>query len=128
LIKDVPAVEEVIVMENVYYDFDRSSLRQESFPALDKLVSLLNEYPTMVIEIRAHTDNMGDDKYNTILSDARAKKVVAYLISKGIDKGRLQSKGYGSTIPVAPNKHEDGTDDAEGRQKNRRTEFKVLSK
>ena len=128
LAKEVPAVEEVIVMENVYYDFDRSSLRQESSPALDKLVSLLNEYPTMVIEIRAHTDNMGNETYNVNLSEARAGKVVAYLISKGIDKGRLQSKGYGSTIPVAPNKHEDGTDDAEGRQKNRRTEFKVLSK
>jgi OOP family OmpA-OmpF porin len=128
VVKEVPVVEAVIVLENVYYDFDKSSLRQESFPALDKLVSLLNEYPTMVIEIRAHTDIMGDETYNMNLSEARAGKVVAYLISKGIDKNRLQSKGYGSTLPVAPNKHEDGTDDAEGRQKNRRTEFKVLSK
>ncbi|HEX6428908.1 MAG TPA: OmpA family protein [Niastella sp.] len=128
LVKEMPAVEEVIVMENVYYDFDRSSLRQESFPALDKLVSLLNEYPTMVIEIRAHTDIMGNETYNMNLSEARAGKVVAYLISKGIDKNRLQSKGFGSTLPVAPNKHDDGTDDAEGRQKNRRTEFKVLGK
>ena len=128
LVKEVPAVEEVIVMENVYYDFDKSSLRQESFPALDKLVSLLNEYPTMVIEIRAHTDIMGDETYNRNLSEARAGKVVAYLIGKGIDKNRLQGKGFGSTLPVAPNKHDDGTDDAEGRQKNRRTEFKVLRK
>jgi outer membrane protein OmpA-like peptidoglycan-associated protein len=82
----------------------------------------------MVIEIRAHTDIMGDETYNKNLSEARAGKVVAYLISKGIDKNRLQSKGFGSTLPVAPNKHDDGTDDAEGRQKNRRTEFKVLSK
>lgn len=128
VVKEVPVVEAVIVMENVYYDFDKSSLRQESFPALDKLVSLLNEYPTMVIEIRAHTDIMGDETYNMNLSEARAGKVVAYLIGKGIDKNRLQSKGFGSTLPVAPNKHDDGTDDAEGRQKNRRTEFKVLSK
>jgi OmpA-OmpF porin, OOP family len=81
-----------------------------------------------VIEIRAHTDNMGDEKYNMLLSDARAQKVVAYLISKGIDKSRLQSKGYGATMPVAPNKHEDGADDPEGRQRNRRTEFKVIGK
>jgi outer membrane protein OmpA-like peptidoglycan-associated protein len=128
LVTEEPKVETVIILDNVYYDFDRSTLRQESFPTLDKLVSLLNEYPTMVIEIRAHTDNMGDDKYNQLLSDARAQKVVAYLISKGIDKGRLQSKGYGATMPIAPTKHEDGTDDAEGRQKNRRTEFKVLEK
>ncbi|OQP58253.1 flagellar motor protein MotB [Niastella vici] len=128
LVKEEPKVETVIVLDNVYYDFDRSSLRQESFPTLDKLVSLLNEYPTMIIEIRAHTDNMGDEKYNQLLSDARAQKVVAYLISKGIDKARLQSKGYGATMPVAPNKKADGSDDAEGRQQNRRTEFKVLGK
>jgi OmpA-OmpF porin, OOP family len=82
----------------------------------------------MVIEIRAHTDNKGDDKYNMNLSDARAQVVENYLVSKGIDKSRLQSKGYGASLPVAPNKHEDGSDDPEGRQKNRRTEFKVLGK
>lgn len=128
LAKEEPRVESVIVLDNVYYDFDRSSLREGSYPALDKLVGLLNEYPTMVIEIRAHTDNKGDDKYNLGLSDARARVVVNYLVSKGIDKARLQSRGYGASMPVAPNKHEDGSDDPEGRQKNRRTEFKVLSK
>jgi len=128
VIKEVPPVETVIVLDNVYYDFDSSGLRPESFPALDRLVSLLNEHPSMVIEIRAHTDNKGNDRYNLNLSEARAAKVVAYLIDKGIDKNRLQSKGYGSTMPVAPNQHEDGSDDPEGRQKNRRTEFKVLSK
>jgi OOP family OmpA-OmpF porin len=127
-VKEEPKVEAVIVLENVYYDFDSSTLREESYPALDKLVGLLNQYSTMVIEIRAHTDNKGDDKYNMNLSDARAKVVVNYLISKGIDKARLQSKGYGASLPVVPNKHEDGSDDPEGRQKNRRTEFKVLSK
>jgi OOP family OmpA-OmpF porin len=115
-------------MENVYYDFDKSSLQQESFSTLDRLVASLNQYSTLVIEIRAHTDSKGDDKYNMDLSEARAKTVVDYLISKGIDKSRLQGKGYGATIPVAPNKHEDGSDDPEGRQKNRRTEFKVLGK
>jgi outer membrane protein OmpA-like peptidoglycan-associated protein/tetratricopeptide (TPR) repeat protein len=128
LLKEEPKVEAVIVMENVYYDFNKSSLQQESFSALDRLVASLNQYPTLVIEIRAHTDSKGDDKYNVDLSEARAKTVVDYLISKGIDKNRLQSKGYGATIPVAPNKHEDGSDDPDGRQKNRRTEFKVLSK
>jgi outer membrane protein OmpA-like peptidoglycan-associated protein len=128
LVKEEPKVEAVIVLDNVYYDFDKSTLREESYPALDKLVGLLNQYSSMVIEIRAHTDNMGDDKYNMTLSDARAQVVLNYLVSKGIDKVRLQSKGYGASMPVAPNKHEDGSDDPEGRQKNRRTEFKVLSK
>ena len=62
------------------------------------------------------------------LSDARARSCMEYLVSKGIDKNRLQAKGYGSTRPIAPNTKEDGSDDPEGRQKNRRTEFKVLGK
>ena len=128
LLTEEPKVEAVIVMENVYYDFDKSSLQSESFSTLDRLVASLNQYPNLVIEIRAHTDGKGEDKYNMDLSEARAKTVVDYLISKGIDKTRLQSKGYGATMPVAPNKHDDGSDDPEGRQKNRRTEFKVLSK
>jgi outer membrane protein OmpA-like peptidoglycan-associated protein len=71
---------------------------------------------------------VGSDKYNLKLSEARAQSVVTYLISKGIDASRLKAKGYGSTQPIAPNTNEDGSDNPEGRQKNRRTEFKVLSK
>jgi outer membrane protein OmpA-like peptidoglycan-associated protein len=81
----------------------------------------------MIIEVSAHTDNLGSDEYNMNLSDKRAKSVVEYLISKGIAAERLQSKGYGETMPVAPNKLENGKDNPEGRAKNRRTEFKVLS-
>lgn len=128
LVKDVPPVEEAVVMENVYYDFDKSSLKPESHAALDKLVTLLTAHPDIIIELGAHTDNIGNEIYNQHLSEARAQACVNYLISKGIDKNRLQAKGYGSTQPIAPNKHEDGSDDAEGRQKNRRTEFKVLGK
>lgn len=126
LIKEAPPVEAVIVIDNVYYDFDKSVLKEVSYPALDKVVGMLNDHPAMVIEISAHTDDKGSDAYNLKLSEARAASVVAYLISKGIDKDRLQSKGYGASMPVAPNKHEDGKDNPEGRQQNRRTEFKVL--
>jgi len=128
LLKEEPKVETVIVMDNVYYDFDKSTLQQESFSTLDRLVASMNQYPTLVIEIRAHTDSKGGDKYNLDLSEARARSVVDYLISKGIDKTRLQSKGYGAAMPVAPNKHEDGSDDPEGRRRNRRTEFRVVSR
>jgi outer membrane protein OmpA-like peptidoglycan-associated protein len=126
--KDVPAVEEVVVIDNVYYDFDQFTLRSDSYVSLDKIVAMLNKYPGMEIEIRAHTDSKGTDEYNTKLSEARAKSVVAYLVSKGIDKARLQAKGYGATMPVASNQNEDGSDNPEGRQANRRTEFKVLKK
>jgi outer membrane protein OmpA-like peptidoglycan-associated protein/tetratricopeptide (TPR) repeat protein len=120
-------VNKPIVMENVYYDFNKATLKPESYPSLDSLVSLLNFYPKMIIEISAHTDNKGSDKYNMTLSEKRAKSVVDYLISKGIDASRLQSKGYGESMPIAPNTLENGKDNPEGRAKNRRTEFKVLS-
>lgn len=128
LVKDVPPVNEAIVMDNVYYDFDKATLKKESYASLDKLVSLLNAHPEITIELSAHTDNKGNDEYNQRLSEARARSCVEYLISKGIDKGRLQAKGYGSLQPIAPNTNDDGSDSAEGRQMNRRTEFKVLGK
>jgi len=121
-----PKVNETFVVENVYYDFDKADLKPESFPALDEIVRMLNTYSSMEIELSAHTDSKGTDKYNQKLSDARAKSVVAYLVSKGIDPNRLKSKGYGETMPIAPNTNDDGSDNPAGREKNRRTEFKVL--
>lgn len=126
LIKDVPPVEEAVVLDNVYYDFDKANLREGSHASLDKLAALLNAHPEITIELSAHTDNKGSEDYNQRLSEARARACVDYLISKGIDKNRLQAKGYGSTQPIAPNTNDDGSDNPEGRQLNRRTEFKVL--
>ena len=80
----------------------------------------------MRLEIGAHTDSKGTDVYNLKLSDARAKSVVDYLIGKGIAADRLESKGYGESKPVAENANADGSDNPEGRQKNRRTEFKII--
>ena len=115
-----------ITVENVYYDFNKASLQVGSFASLDELVTLLEENPSMEIELSAHTDSKGTDEYNLKLSDERAKTVVEYLVSKGIDRGRMLAKGYGETQPIAPNENADGSDNPEGRQKNRRTEFKVL--
>jgi OmpA-OmpF porin, OOP family len=121
-----PIPEAAIKVENVYYDFNKATLQENSYLSLDQLVQLLNDNPNMMIELGAHTDSKGDDEYNRKLSDARAKSVVDYLISKGIDSTRLVAKGYGETMPVAENTNSDGTDNPEGRQLNRRTEFKVL--
>lgn len=126
LVKEAPPVNTVVVLENVYYDFDKSTLRVESFPALDVVVGMLNDHPNMKIEVSSHTDNKGSDRYNMLLSAARAKSVVDYLVRKGIDPSRLEAKGYGAAKPVAPNTNDDGSDNPEGRQQNRRTEFKVL--
>lgn len=120
-------VNKPIVLENVYYDFNKATLKPESFPALDSLVSLLKFYPKMIVEVSAHTDSRGSAEYNMTLSEKRAKSVMDYLIDKGIDPARLQSKGYGETMPIAPNTTPEGKDNPEGRAKNRRTEFKVLS-
>lgn len=123
---EAPKVNETFVIENVYYDFNKSDLKPESYPALDEVIRMLNTYPAMVIEIGAHTDNVGSNNYNQKLSEARAKSVVAYMVSKGIDETRLKAKGYGEAIPLEPNKNPNGSDNPAGREKNRRTEFKVL--
>ncbi len=125
LLPEPPKVDEKFVIENVYYDFDKAELKTESFPALDEIVRMLNTYPTMEIELSAHTDNKGSDNYNLKLSEARAQSAVEYLVTKGIARERLVSKGYGETQPIAANVI-NGKDNPEGREKNRRTEFKVL--
>ncbi|MFI5150116.1 MAG: OmpA family protein [Bacteroidia bacterium] len=116
------AVGTKIVLRNIFFDFDKSTLRPESTNELERLTKLLQDVPTLKIEISGHTDNKGSAEYNQKLSENRAKAVVDYLTGKGIAADRLQFKGYGLTQPMAPN------DNDEGRQLNRRTEFKVLSK
>jgi OOP family OmpA-OmpF porin len=112
-------VGQVFRLNNVFFDFDKWDLRPESFVELDRVVKLLNDNPSMEIELSAHTDNFGSDDYNFKLSDNRAKSCREYLLLKGIDPNRVTSKGYGETQPVAPN------DTPENRQLNRRVEFKI---
>ena len=109
-----------IVLENVFFETNSYALKPESRVELDKLVSLLAANPQRKVEIGGHTDNVGSDEANLQLSDNRAKSVVEYLVSKGIDAGRLTYKGYGETQPIADNESD------EGRAKNRRTEFRVI--
>ena len=112
-----------IVLRNIFYDFDKATLRTGSIAELDRLSMLLEQNPKMRIEISSHTDNVGSAAYNLKLSTNRALSVVNYLVDKkGIDKARLEYKGYGFDEPIAPN------DTDQGRQLNRRTEFKILSK
>jgi outer membrane protein OmpA-like peptidoglycan-associated protein len=119
-------IDKPIVIENVFYDYNKATLRPESKRVLDTLYYLLLDNPKMEIELGAHTDSKGTDAYNLKLSDARAKSCVDYLISKGIQHNRVTSKGYGEARPVAPNTLPNGKDNPDGRQLNRRTEFKVL--
>lgn len=109
-------------LNNIFFDFDKATLKSESFEELDKVVNFLNDNPSLEIEISGHTDSKGADDYNLSLSQGRAESVVDYIISKGIAEFRLVAKGYGETVPLETNE----TD--EGRATNRRVEFKVLKK
>jgi outer membrane protein OmpA-like peptidoglycan-associated protein len=88
-----------VLIENIFYDFDKATLRPESQTALDELVKLLNENPNITIELSAHTDYKGSDQYNERLSQRRAESVVNYLIANGIAADRLTPKGYGEGKP-----------------------------
>ncbi|RSK35358.1 OmpA family protein [Hymenobacter metallilatus] len=111
-----------VVLNNIFFDFDKATLRKESTNELERLQKLLVETPALRLEISGHTDNVGKAEYNKDLSQRRAKAVVDYLVAKGIDKGRLTFAGYGDSQPVASNASK------AGRQLNRRTEFKVTGK
>lgn len=111
---------ETIVMNNIFFETDKSELKEESFPELDRIASFLEDNTSITVEISGHTDNVGSSKYNMQLSERRAKAVVNYIIEKGIDEKRIEVKAYGKTKPVATNKT------TEGRSKNRRVEFKIL--
>jgi outer membrane protein OmpA-like peptidoglycan-associated protein len=113
-----------IVLENIYYDFDKWNIREDAAKELDKLVKILNDNPKIDIEMGSHTDVRGNDQYNQILSDKRAKAAVDYLISQGIDSNRLSYKGYGEKVLVNACVN-DVYCSEEDHQKNRRTEFKV---
>lgn len=110
-----------VVLEEVYFDFDKSVILQQSYHTLSQLVRLLEQYPTMHIEVQGHTDNKGSASYNRCLSERRAQAIVEYLIAKGISAKRLRYIGMGDSKPVADNGNE------AGRARNRRVAFTVTA-
>jgi len=108
-------------LKNVFFETGFSTLRKESFPALNELVDALKSKPALIVEIAGHTDNVGTSESNLKLSADRANSVRDYLIKHGIDAKRVFARGYGETQPVADNST------AEGRQKNRRTEIRIIA-
>lgn len=113
---------EILSTNNILFDFSKAILRPESYKELDKIARMLKANPNMQIELSAHTDGIGNYSKNLQLSDDRANSSRNYLISKGVSAGQIVAKGYGETTPVAPNTTE------EGRQLNRRVEFRILKK
>ena len=142
------SIHKPVVVDNIFYDFDKATLRLESKTALDELAQVLRDNPNVTIEMASHTDRMGSDEYNIDLSGRRAKSVIDYLISVGIKPDRLQSQGYGESRPKTITKKlarlypqfKEGdvlteeyilalpeADQEVADQINRRTEFQVLS-
>lgn len=110
-----------LTLNNVFFDFDKSDLKSESTSELTRAIELLNKYPNIKIEIRGHTDNIGNDDYNQILSERRANAVRNYLVKNGFSSDRITKVvGYGSSDPVETNTTK------EGRSKNRRVEFIIF--
>ena len=118
-----------IVVKNIYYQYDKFTLLDSSKSVIDTtMYKILIENPDIKIEIGSHTDSRGSDAYNQRLSQQRAQSVVDYLVKKGIPRKRLVARGYGESKPIAPNDNKDGSDNPEGRQMNRRTEFRIVGK
>ena len=115
-------VNAAVVLKNIFFDYNKFDLKPESQVELDKVVQLLQDNPTVKIQIEGHTDNIGNASDNMKLSDNRAKAVVNYLVGKNISISRLTAKGFGATKPISDNARE------EGRAQNRRTELKVIAK
>jgi outer membrane protein OmpA-like peptidoglycan-associated protein len=114
-----------IVLNNIFFDFDKATLRPLSNVELKNLLMLMKSNPNMKVEISGHTDSKGSEEYNQKLSEARAQAVVTSLTESGISADRMKAKGYGKSMPAAPNKNADGTDNPDGRQLNRRVELKI---
>ena len=112
----------MFTMNSIFFDYDKAVLKPESFPELERVVQMLNDKPTMSIEIAGHTDNRGTISYNQNLSERRAKAVKKFLTSKGIDASKVTTIGYGETKPIVSN-----DDEKDGREINRRVEFKITS-
>ncbi|MFN7655899.1 MAG: OmpA family protein [Cyclobacteriaceae bacterium] len=110
----------VIPLNNIFFEFDKSVLTSESYPELNRIVTLMNERKTMTVEIAGHTDQVGAEDYNLKLSERRAKAVSQYLIDKGVSKDRISSAFFGESKPV------DTSNTKAGHAKNRRVEFKII--
>ncbi len=115
-----------IDLKGVNFDFDKSNLRPDAVAILNEAVEILKRYPDLRAEVAGHTDSIGTDAYNQKLSERRAKAVYDYLVSNGVAASRLVGpNGYGESRPIAPNTNPNGSDNPEGRARNRRTELNV---
>lgn len=109
----------------ILFDFDKSNLRPAAESTLTQVGKMIGSYPKAKVLIEGYTDSKGSDSYNAKLSDRRAVSVKDWFAKHGVTAGSMQTHGWGAAKPVAPNSHPDGSDDPDGRQKNRRVEITI---
>lgn len=115
-----------VKVKNVYFAFDQSNIREMYAQEMDSVLTLMNKYTKIKLQINGHTDSKGSDLYNLELSERRTKEAMSYFVEKGIVSERIMTKGFGEANPIAPNTNPDGSDNEAGRAKNRRVEFKLI--
>ncbi|HNQ26696.1 MAG TPA: OmpA family protein [Aquaticitalea sp.] len=125
-LKPVLEVGKKFVLEGIYYDYDKYNIREDAQLVLNELVRIMQENPTLKIELSSHTDSRGRDSYNQVLSQNRAQSAVSYLVERGISRDRMVAKGYGETRLINACKNNVKCSE-EDHQRNRRTEIEVLS-
>jgi outer membrane protein OmpA-like peptidoglycan-associated protein len=125
-VKETPTEIRISLAADVLFDFDKASLKKEAVAALTNVASMIREHAGLPVRIEGYTDAKGTDSYNQRLSEQRANSVRAWLVTKGRLKAtKFATRGFGAKNPVAPNTKPDGSDDPDGRQKNRRVEIVI---
>jgi outer membrane protein OmpA-like peptidoglycan-associated protein len=125
-VKETETEVKIELSGDVLFDFDKWDIRKEAEPVLENVAGIIKEYPNASVLIEGYTDSKGSDSYNLRLSQKRADSVKNWLVKKGGINGKnISTKGGGESNPVAPNENPDGSDNPEGRQKNRRVEITV---
>jgi outer membrane protein OmpA-like peptidoglycan-associated protein len=124
-IKETAAEIKISLQGEILFDFDKSNLRPAAESTLAQVAKMIGSYPKAQVLIEGYTDSKGSDSYNAKLSDRRSVSVKTWFAQHGVAANSMQTKGWGAAKPVAPNKHPDGSDDPDGRQKNRRVEITI---
>jgi outer membrane protein OmpA-like peptidoglycan-associated protein len=124
-IKESAAEIKISLQGEILFDFDKSNLRPAAESTLAQVAKMIGSYPKARVLIEGYTDSKGSDSYNAKLSDRRAVSVKNWFAQHGVAANSMQTHGWGAAKPVAPNKHPDGSDDPDGRQKNRRVEITI---
>lgn len=124
-IKETESEIKISLQGEILFDFDKSNLRPAAEPTLTQIANLIKKTAKATVVVEGHTDAKGSNSYNMKLSDRRAASVKTWMAAHGIASGKIRTQGYGATKPIAPNKKPNGTDDPDGRQKNRRVEITI---